>query len=237
MTAPSLLLLAHGSSDSAATASVLAVRDRLAALRPEATCAAGFMEKARPSAAGALATLPRPVVVVPLLLAAAFHARVDIEGLVTDGVVAADVLGDDAVLVAIATARLGSLPGSVVLATAGTSDATANATTTDFAERLSVAWGRPVVAGFASAAEPTVAEAISSSVPPVVVLRWLLSPGTFADRIAEAARDAGAACTDVIGDHPALAELLLARYDAAVSAHALTDPEPSAPTSARTSAR
>jgi sirohydrochlorin ferrochelatase len=218
MTAPDLLLLAHGSSDAAATASVLAVRDRLASLRPGVTCAAGFLEKAQPSATEVLATLRKPVVVVPLLLAAAFHARVDIEGLVTDGVVAADVLGDDAGLVPIAADRLGDLAGSVVLATAGTSDPTANATTVHFAERLAGIVHRPVTAAFASAAEPTVAEAISSSPSPVVVLRWLLSPGTFADRIAADARAAGAACTDVIGDHPALAELLLARYDAAVSA-------------------
>lgn len=219
MTAPSLLLLAHGSTDPAATASVLAVRDRVTTSRPEIACAAGFLEKAVPSARDALATLPRPVVVVPLLLAAAFHARVDIDALVTDGVIAADVLGDDAGLVPIAADRLGDLPGSVVLATAGTSDPAANATTIRFAERLAVELRRPVVAGFASAAGPTVVQAVSSSPQPVVVLRWLLSPGTFADRVAADARTAGAGCTDVIGDHPALAALLLDRYDAAVARH------------------
>lgn len=215
MTAPSLLLLAHGSSDPSATASVRAVRDRLAAVRPEIDCVAAFLEKALPTAPEALATLPRPVVVVPLLLAAAFHARVDIDGLIGDGVVAAEVLGDDETLVPIAVDRLEGQPGSVVLATAGTSDAGANATTARFAERLSGVLHRPVLAGFASAAEPTVAEAIAALPEPVVVLRWLLSPGLFADRIAAEARDAGAACTEVIGDHPALADLLLARYDAA----------------------
>lgn len=215
MSRPSLLLVAHGSADPAATVSVLAVRDRVASLRPEIACAAGFLEKARPSASEALAALPRPVVVVPFLLAAAFHARADVAGLVTDGVVAADVLGDDPALVAIAADRLGDLPGSVVLATAGTSDDEANATTRRFAGRLSAALNRTVVAGFASGAEPTVRQAISSLAPPVVVLRWLLSPGRFADRVAADARAAGAACTDVIGDHPVLADLLLARYDSA----------------------
>ncbi|MGH3743425.1 MAG: sirohydrochlorin chelatase, partial [Mycobacteriales bacterium] len=65
------------------------------------------------------------------------------------------------------------------------------------------------------AAEPTVPQAIASLTPPVVVLRWLLSPGRFADRVADDARAAGATCTEVIGDHPLLADLLLARYDAA----------------------
>lgn len=220
MTAPSLLLLAHGSSDPAASASVQAVRNRLAGLRPGIVCAAGFLERARPTAAEALATLPRPVVVVPLLLAAAFHARVDIDGLVGDGVVAADVLGDDEGLIPIAADRLVGLSGSVVLATAGTSDPAANATTVRFADLLSATLERPVRAAFASAAKPTVSEAISSSEPPAVVLRWLLSPGTFADRVAADARAAGVACTDVIGDHPKLADLLLARYDEAATRHA-----------------
>lgn len=215
MSAPSLLLVAHGSGDPEATVNVLAVRDRVQALRPEIACAAGFLERQGPTAAEALRSLPRPVVVVPFLLAAAFHARIDIAGLVVEGVVAADVLGDDAALVRVAADRLGDLPGAVVLATAGTSDAGANAVTARFAERVSAALRRPVAVGFASASEPTVAQAISSVSSPVVVLRWVLSPGTFADRIAADAHAVGAACTDVIGDHPVVADLLLARYDAA----------------------
>lgn len=217
MTAPSLLLVAHGSSDPAASASVLAVRDRLRSLQPEIACTAGFLEKARPSAPESLATLPRPVVLVPFLLTAGFHARVDIVSLITDDVVAADVLGDDPALLAIAADRLGDRPGSVVLATAGTSDAEVNATTVRYAERLSEQLQRPVLAGFATAAEPTVQQAISSLTPPVIVLRWLLSPGRFADRIADDAQALGASCTEVIGDHPVLAAVLLARYDAAAA--------------------
>ena len=215
MSPPSLLLVAHGSRDPAAATQVYTVLARLRALRPDLSCTAGFLERAAPTAADALATLPRPVVVVPYLLAAAHHARVDVGGLVSDGVVAADVLGDDPLLVGVAADRLGQQPGSVVLATAGTSDAEANAVSAGFAGRLGEALHRPVVAAFASAAEPTVAQAISSLPSPVVVLRWLLAPGTFADRVAADARAAGAACTDVIGDHPVVADLLLARFDAA----------------------
>lgn len=212
-----MLLVAHGSSDPAATATVLAVRDRVRSLRPAMHCAAGFLERASPAASAALAGLPRPVVVVPLLLTEAYHARADIAALIQDGVVAADVLGDDPGLVPVAADRLGDVPGSVVLATAGTSDEAANAATARFAGRLATQLRRPVVAAFAAAAEPTVPQAISALTPPIVVLRWLLSPGHFADRIATDADAAGAACTDVIGDHPAVAALLLARYDAAAA--------------------
>lgn len=215
MTAASLLLVAHGSRDPAAAEQVYAVLARLRTLRPDLSCAAGFLERTAPAAVDALATLPRPVIVVPYLLADAHHARVDVGGLVTDGVSVAGVLGDDPRLVEVVADRLRSYPGSVVLATAGTSDPAANAVTTRFAGRLREALHRPVVAAFASAAEPTVPQAISSLPKPVVVLRWLLAPGAFSDRVAADSQEAGAACTDVIGDHPVVADLLLDRFDEA----------------------
>lgn len=206
---PSLLLVAHGSADPTATASVDAVRDRLAARRPAVACAAGFLERARPSAAEALGGLPRPVVAVPYLLAPAYHARVDVAGLGADAV--ADVLGADPALLAVAVDRLAGTKGPVVLAAAGTSDVAANAETARFAAMLAARLGRPVTAAFASAAEPRVADVAA---PGTTVLRWVLSPGQFADRIAAAG---GAAVTDVIGDHPAVVDLLLARYEAAAA--------------------
>lgn len=207
---PSLLLVAHGSADPVATAAVGAVRDRLAARRPGLACAAGFLERARPSAAEALAGLPRPVVAVPYLLAAAYHARVDVAGLGADAV--ADVLGADPALLAVAADRLAGTAGPVVLAAAGTSDVVANAETARFAAMLAARLGRPVTAAFASAAEPRVADVAT---PGTTVLRWVLAPGVFADRIAGAA--GGAAVTDVVGDHPAVVDLLLARYEAAAA--------------------
>lgn len=207
---PSLLLVAHGSADPAASASVLAVLERLRSLQPGIACAAGFLERAEPSAAAALADLPRPVVAVPYLLAAAFHAKVDVARLGADAV--ADVLGDEPALVAVARDLLAARTGPVVLASAGTTDESANATTRAFAARLESALARPVVAAFATAAEPTVAAALS---PGCTVLRWLLSPGHFADRIAADA--AGHEVTAVIGDHPVLADVLLRRYAAAAA--------------------
>ncbi len=213
---PSLLLVAHGSADPAATAQVRAVRDRIAAARPDIACAAGFLEQAKPTALDALGVLPRPVVAVPYLLAAAFHFRVDIAALGADGI--ADVLGADPALVTVARDRLAGHPGAVVLASAGTSDAAANAASAGFADLLARSLGRPVRAAFATAAEPTVSQAIAAAPGPVVVVRWLLSAGRFADRIAADAAAGGAACTDVIGDHPAVAALLLTRYGAAAAA-------------------
>jgi sirohydrochlorin ferrochelatase len=228
---PSLLLVAHGSADPAATANVLAVCARLSGLLPGVRCAAGFLERAEPTAADALAGLPRPVVAVPYLLAAAFHARVDVAGLGAD--VVADVLGSDAALLPVAADRLAGAAGGggpVVLAVAGTSDEGANAESARFGALLAAHLARPVVTGYASAAAPTIPEAIAAVVViaattattasaagagQVTVLRWLLSPGSFADRIAAAAGTA--AVTDVIADHPAVARLLVERYEAAAA--------------------
>jgi sirohydrochlorin ferrochelatase len=207
---PSLLLVAHGSKDPAATANVRAVTARLQSLRPELACAAGFLERAEPTAGDALARLPRPVVAVPYLLAAAYHATVDVLELGADAI--ATVLGADPALLPVALDRLADSDGPVVLATAGTSHAAANAETTRFAALLADRIGRPVTAAFATAVTPTVADALT---PGCVVLRWVLSPGEFADRIAHAA--GGHRVTGVIGDHPAVAALLLARYDAAAA--------------------
>lgn len=206
---PSLLLVAHGSTDPTATAQVLAVRDRLARLRPQVACAAGFLERARPSAAAALADLPRPVVAVPYLLSAAYHATVDVAGLGADAVAA--VLGCDPALLPVAADRLAGSRGPVVLAAAGTSDAAANDELVRFGGLLAAHLHRPVTAAFASATRPRLSEVVTLN---AAVLRWLLAPGVFADRIAAAG---GGVVTEVIGDHPAVADLLLARYDAAAA--------------------
>jgi sirohydrochlorin ferrochelatase len=209
---PSLLLVAHGSADPAATATVQAVAARLARLRPGLGCAVGFLERAEPTAAAALAALPHPVVAVPYLLAAAFHARVDVAGLGADAV--ADVLGADPALLVVAADRLADSDGPVVLAAAGTSVAAANDETRRFGGMLATHLGRPVTTAFATAAEPSLEDTVG---PGRVVLPWLLAPGAFADRVAAVAAAQGARAVPVIGDHPVVASLLLARYDAAAA--------------------
>jgi sirohydrochlorin ferrochelatase len=76
--------------------------------------------------------------------------------------------------------------------------------------------GTPVVAAFASAARPAVDEAVSFLASltgkPVAVASYLLAPGLFHDRLTHGA---GRWVSAPIGDHPAVAELVVDSFRAA----------------------
>jgi len=115
-----------------------------------------------------------------------------------------------------------------VLAAAGSSDPAANATIADLAAgwRRDRGW-RAVAPAYASAAGPSPAEAVAAVDPgrgPVVVATYLLAPGYFADKIRQGAVEAGAAAVSgVLGAAPEVADVVLARYRAAVLAHGGAD--------------
>jgi sirohydrochlorin ferrochelatase len=210
---------------------------------------AAFLEHAAPSlpqVLGALAADHVPgrrageqhCVVVPLLLAAAYHSKTDIPGQVTRGrsgyrfldVRIADPLGPHPLLLAALDRRLaaaydGPRPAtSVVLAAAGSSDPAANAANASLAARWQRTGGwRRVVPAYASAAAPTPAEAVAAlraaGHGPVVVATYLLAPGFFADRIRTTALAAGAAAVSgALGAAPEVADVILGRYAAAIRA-------------------
>jgi sirohydrochlorin ferrochelatase len=74
----------------------------------------------------------------------------------------------------------------------------------------------PVVAAFASAARPTVDEAVAFLAgltgQPVAVAAYLLAPGLFHNRLR---LGAGRWVTAPIGDHPVAADLILGSFRAA----------------------
>ncbi|MFC4127588.1 sirohydrochlorin chelatase [Nocardia rhizosphaerae] len=104
---PALVLVAHGSRDPRSAANAAAVRDLVAAARPELAVRLAFLDLTAPSVdrtvdAVAAAGFSRAVV-VPLLLGSAFHARVDLPGLLDAArrrlprleLIQAEVLGPD----------------------------------------------------------------------------------------------------------------------------------------------
>ena len=238
MSAPPLVAVAHGSRDPAAAASTEALLAEVRRQRPGLEVVAAYLDHAEPPLAGVLAGLHEETdrragqdaagapVVVPLLLAAAYHAGVDIPAAVeAAGGTArqADVLGPDPLLLDALERRLaeaGVEPGdpstAVVLAAAGSTGEEAVAGI----RGLAAAWASrgwwAVEAAFASAAEPTVAAAVeqlrSRGAERVAVATYLLFPGLFADKVAAAGADVASA---VLGDAPEVARLVLARYDAA----------------------
>jgi sirohydrochlorin ferrochelatase len=108
---------------------------------------------------------------------------------------------------------------AVVLAAAGSAGPAANATIRGIAAswQLTRGW-HSVVPAYASAAAPTVGEAVralreTTGVRRVVVSTYLLAPGFFADRIRVQALAAGAdLVAPALGALPEIADIVLERY-------------------------
>lgn len=220
---PVLLAVAHGSRDPAAQECVRSLTGRVAALARGTRVRTAFVQNAKPSLAEGLAGAAAlggadGVVVVPLLLSSGYHLSSDIAGAArTAGVPVAGPLGPDPRLTGALADRLAEAgaPGDVpvVLAAAGSRDLRALADTRRQAAMLAAHRGTPVVAAFASAARPTVGEAVavlaSLTRQPVAVAAYLLAPGLFHDRLRLGADRWVSA---PIGDHPAVAELVLGSF-------------------------
>ncbi|MEV7770668.1 CbiX/SirB N-terminal domain-containing protein [Kitasatospora sp. NPDC086791] len=231
MTAPVLLAVAHGSRDASAAAATRALLRLVRSLRPELTVRCCFLDLARPSLAHALPELAaqRPIL-VPLLLGTGYHLRVDLPvALAAFGLPPthlAPALGPHPLLAEALADRLAEAgapaDAPVVLAGAGSSDTTALADTARMARLLATRLGRPVTPAHLSAAAPTphraVADLRAAGHPRVAVAGYLLSPGFFARRAATTAAHWTSA---PLGAHPAVARLVLRRYDEARAASAL----------------
>jgi sirohydrochlorin ferrochelatase len=222
--APPLVAVAHGSRDPAAAVSTRALLESVRQARPGLRVHEAYLDHVEPALADLAATLDEPFVVVPLLLGAAYHSRVDIPAaLEPAGVLAvqADVLGPDPLLLAALERRLGEagvLVGdpdtAIVLAAAGSTEPAS----LDAVRVLAAEWRRAgwwaVEPAFASAATPTVEDAVlalrARGAPRVAVASYLLFPGLFADKLEAAGADVVSA---PLTDAPELVELVLARYD------------------------
>ncbi|MFL6120497.1 sirohydrochlorin chelatase, partial [Actinophytocola sp.] len=179
---PPLVAVAHGSRDPRSAACVTELLAAVRAREPGLDVRAAFLELSAPRLFDVLSALAadghQHAVVVPLLLGSAYHARVDLPGLVTEAharlprlsVSVSRVLGPDERLSAVALRRLAGTGVSlddpslgVVLAAAGSSHAPANAAVaavaSSWARRFRVAGVRPA---FAAQASPSVPAAVSA---------------------------------------------------------------------------
>lgn len=214
---PVLVAVAHGSSDPRAGETAQRLAGLVRAARPGTDVRACFVELTEPRLDDVAASLDRPAVIVPLLLGTGYHIEIDIaRAAAASGALVAAALGpDDAVSVVLA-ARLrqsGWRSGPVVLAAAGSSVAAARAQAFAAGASLSDILGVEVRTAFVAGGTPTVDQAMTE-LPGAAVAPYLLAPGRFSDVVQAAARAAGRAVSEPLGAHPALAELVLARYDA-----------------------
>lgn len=237
MAAPALVALAHGSRDPRSAATITALLTEVRAQRPDLRAEAAFLDLSKPNFRTVVDRLVRAghdeIVVVPLLLTDAFHAKVDVPSAVTEAsgrhpgvkIHATGILGletcflqvlDERMRAALKAARCRELDG-LVLAAAGSSDPLANQSVA----RLARIWGTrhrlPVTAAYASAAPPAAGEAVrafrAEGRRHIAMASLFLAPGFLPDRAAELAHEAGAvAVSEPLGAHPEVARTVLARY-------------------------
>jgi sirohydrochlorin ferrochelatase len=246
-----VVLVAHGSRDPRAAATTRALVRAVAAARPGLDVRAAYLDHTRPRPAEVLAALDAAgapeATVVPLLLTAAYHNRVDLPAMLAEAradglrlpLRVTDVLGPaggvvPAPLLAGLRRRLLEAAGTfdgVVLAAAGTGDATARGTVRESALALGEMLGVPCRVGYASAAPPLPGEAVAelrdAGALRVAVAAYFLASGLLYRVAADSALAAGAtAVAAPLGDARELAHLVLARIDAARKVQSKTPRDP-----------
>ncbi|MBF6451014.1 sirohydrochlorin chelatase [Nocardia elegans] len=231
MSAPALVLVAHGTRSATGVRMIAAVADamrvELGRAGADVPVRTAFVDVLGPTPAEVLRELNGvPAVVVPAFLASGYHVYQDVPREVRDSghpdVVVTPAMGPDPMLARVMRMRLheaGMRPGdAVVFAAAGSSDARARhdvrRATAMLAEELGVA----VRTAHIATGEPRVPEVVAalreSGARRVFVGSYLLAQGLFQQRLHEAGADGVA---EPLGAHPAVVRLLVDRYRAAAA--------------------
>jgi sirohydrochlorin ferrochelatase len=232
------VLVAHGSRDPAAAATVRAMGAAVAAARPDLAVRTAFLGHTLPRPERVLAELSGtdgPTVVVPLLLTDAFHTGVDLPAVLArlpgGPPPVADVLGPPgpagAVPPQLVAALRRRLPGAVgldavVLAAAGTRHRPARGAVEQVARAFGAVLGLPCRVGYASGPGPAPGEAAAllrrEGAGRVGVAAYFVASGRLYRAAAASARAAGAvAIAAPLGTAPELTELIVARIDQALA--------------------
>jgi len=242
MSGTALVLTAHGSADPRAAANTHAVADQIRLLRPSLDVRVAFCEKSAPNLLDVLTALDGPAVVTPLLLANAYHARVDIPEIIAEAqagsaqagyahpdILRADTLGEDPRLVHVMRQRLDELnveldrdDVGVLVVAVGSTHAEANAGTATLADAMAhgTRWAGVRVV-YATGPAPSVADGIAElrhlGARRIALAPWFIAGGRITDRVAAIAAAEGIAMAEPLGAHPLLAETLLDRFDRAIA--------------------
>ncbi len=227
-----LILAWHGSADPRSASNAHDVVDRIRRVRPHLDVQAAFLEHSTPTLDDALSVdRRRAAVVVPMLLADGYHARVDIPDRISksaaEQTIQAHVLGEDGRLVQVVRQRLAEAGVSphdrdlgVIVVAVGSSRAPANARTSTVAQTLGIStrWAGASMA-FATGPHPSLTDTITDmrqhGTARLVIAPWFLAPGRITDRVANEAGPHGIPMAQSIGAHPLLVRVVLDRFDAA----------------------
>lgn len=218
-----LLTVAHGTRTTAGNLVAAEVTAR-AGERLGWPAATSYVELCAPLLTDAAAAVTEPTVVVPLLLSTGYHLRQDLpravaaapSGLVRLG----SGLGPSPLLAAAQVDRLraaGATPGQrVVMVAAGSSDPLATADLEGAATLLSQAWGGPVRLATLSGRGERLDRVVRAG---DAVSTYLMATGHFHRTARHDALAAGASVVaGVLGPHPLVVDLVVARARALASA-------------------
>ncbi len=219
--AADLVLALHGTRSVAGQAVAADLAAAVSAQLPGVRVHVGWADVLEPTLTQTLAGLG-DAVVVPCFLTAGYHVTSDLPAAVeaSGGRARLAALIGPALVAAVADrlVEAGGPGDAVVLAAAGSSRRRSLAEVGAAASALSTLVERPVVPAFLTAAEPSVPDAVAAlrarGHARVAVASYLLAPGVFADRIADAGADLVSA---PIGVHPHVVKAVRSAY-AAVAA-------------------
>jgi sirohydrochlorin ferrochelatase len=215
---PRLLAAVHGTRSLAGQATTRALISRVRWVRPGLPVDLCFLDVLEPGLASRLSSLPGSVVVVPVLLSAGYHVHDDIPSLTAARATVARHLGPDRVLSEVLAARLAAAGGdsadTVALVAAPSTRSSAARELAAAATDLASLLGRTVQPLTVGA---TLSDSLAALRGRIGIATYLLSEGHFFDTLRTAASEAGVvAVAEPLGEHPAVAELIVARYDEAL---------------------
>ncbi|NIH82364.1 sirohydrochlorin chelatase [Amycolatopsis viridis] len=227
-----IVLAAHGTRDPRGARVIEQLADRVRAAAPVPVRVA-YADVRQPDVTTVLDSVRGcQAVVVPAFLASGYHVRTDIPAQIAASrhrhAVVAEPFGPAPELIGVLRDRLeqaGYRAGdAVVLAAAGSSDPGALAEVRFAADTLGALLGVSVQVGYAATARPAIADVVARARGRrVAVASWLLAPGLFQRRVADAGADVVA---DPLGVHPDVVGLVLARYRRARRQFTLTGDAP-----------
>jgi sirohydrochlorin ferrochelatase len=228
-------LTAHGSRDPRSAANTRAIAGHLRRVAPELAVRVAFCEHSTPNLRDVLDNevtgSTSQTIVVPFLLASAYHARIDIPGVIAQSGVPARVaptLGEDDRLVQVLGERLTAAGASrfdpelgVVVVAVGSSHAAANARTARVAAPLSrgTRWaGVEVAFATQGSSVPEAVERLRErGATRLMIAPWFLAHGRITDGIAAYAVGAGIPMAEPLGAHRLVAATVLDRVEAALA--------------------
>ncbi|MEU8819526.1 sirohydrochlorin chelatase [Actinoplanes sp. NPDC048796] len=208
---PALIAVAHGTRSPHGQAQIRDLVARVAARRPALDVRLTYVDVQEPKVADVV-PLVGDAVVVPLLLSAGYHVRVDI----ADAVSGRDIpvtrpLGPDDALLDSMVRRLPRGADAIVLAAAGSSDPAWRADIDALAARIGAHVG--YVAGHDPKVADVVADLRDRGAKRIAIASYLLADGLFYRKLHQAGADwvTPPLCLD-----PVTTDLVVSRYESAL---------------------